>query len=532
MNKNIVNVLIFHRGIGSPDLHFTPQSMDRFDCTRRQVELIKEYGFPSTHLLDYIAINDERYVQLFKEYSNDDLGVRNCEIGMWFEMVKPLVEKAGYKWNGRDGHIWEYHANHCYTIGYTLEQRKACVDVFMEDFKSAFGFYPKSVGSWILDAYTLNYMREKYGVVAACMCREQWGTDGLTLWGGYYGQGYYPSKNNILCPAQTKENQIDVPLFRMLGPCPIYQYDMGLAVDGKPAEWQNVATLEPSCRTEDHAYCGGGGFPNWISWFFREIFRDDTLCVNYTQVGQENFFGWSNQVAGTINQLSRLKRMEREGRLSAQFLSETAENYKNEFALTCANSITAETEWKGRDKQSFWYNCKNYRTNFYREDGKYWFRDIFVFREEMLERYRDEICPNKNMYFENLPVIDGNRQSGGGVRAGIYPEILGDDGEYRALGGTAKAEYDYPCEKITVTDGDAVFTVSLDEEEIKVYCNKPYRLSLCTAPGVEPFALENGRLKREYIGFAYSIALKNGAFKDNIFTPSDDGTIALNMVKE
>lgn len=56
-----------------------------------------------------------------------------------------------------------------------------------------FGVYPKSVGSWFIDAVTLKYMAERYGVVASCNCKDQIGTDGYTLWGGYWNQGYYPS---------------------------------------------------------------------------------------------------------------------------------------------------------------------------------------------------------------------------------------------------------------------------------------------------------------------------------------------------
>ena len=41
-------------------------------------------------------------------------------------------------------------------------------------------------------------------------------------------------------PAQTEEGQIPVPIFRMLGSDPIYQYD-----DGLGQERQGVISLEP-----------------------------------------------------------------------------------------------------------------------------------------------------------------------------------------------------------------------------------------------------------------------------------------------
>ena len=50
----------------------------------------------------------------------------------------------------------------------------------------------------------------------------------------------------MFCPAQTAENQIPVPVFRMLGSDPIYQYDFGLQQEDSllPSEDQGVVTLE------------------------------------------------------------------------------------------------------------------------------------------------------------------------------------------------------------------------------------------------------------------------------------------------
>lgn len=76
--------------------------------------------------------------------------------------------------------------------------------------------------------------------MASCNCKDQYGTDGYTLWGGYWNQAYYPSRLNGYMPAQTQEGQIPVPVFRMLGSDPIYQYDTGLG-----HSIQGVITLEP-----------------------------------------------------------------------------------------------------------------------------------------------------------------------------------------------------------------------------------------------------------------------------------------------
>lgn len=505
MEKNIANIIMFQRGIGTPVFH-SEKSMDRFSaCTLKQLELVKRYKLPVTWLLDYVAVCDKRFKEAIKQ-------CENCETGVWLEITKPLVEKAGYEWQGRHDHIWETNCNHCYTVGYTIEQREKIIDVFMDEFKSTFGYFPKSVGSWIIDAYSLNYMYEKYGIEASCICRDQWGTDGITLWGGYYGQGYYPSKNNILSPAQTYENQIDVPVFRMLGSCPIYQYDNGLNIDDGPAAWQQVCTLEPSYYGEDCEKYGGGGVPEWVDWFFEQNYRDDTLSFNYAHIGQENYFGWKKQEAGTIDQFNKLKKLADEGKVSIQLLSETAEQYKNSFGLTPAASITAERDWKNRDTQSFWYDCRNYRINIYKENGLFWIRDMFLFDENYLERYRKDVCHSKDLYFDNLPLIDGNRQSGKGVRAGIYPVIKQSDDKYLPLSGTASAEYNYPRETITVKDNDTEFKICMNEDALSISCNKDFKLCIKTSPDTTPFILNNGYLSRTHNGYKYSVLLSDGTF--------------------
>src|ERR1035441_8369248 len=94
--------------------------------------------------------------------------------------------KAGLKWRGR--HEWDSTANVGFSPGYTPEERRKLVDVYMADFKGIFGYYPRTAGSWFIDEVTLAYMAEHYGIVASCNCKDQVGTDGYTLWGGYWNQ--------------------------------------------------------------------------------------------------------------------------------------------------------------------------------------------------------------------------------------------------------------------------------------------------------------------------------------------------------
>ncbi len=212
-SPRIVNIYNFVRNSD----YRVPNSEDvLYETTRQQIQLIKPTGLPATWALQYDALINPRYQKLFKE----QLGA-NDEIAAWWEIPQPLAEKAGLKWRGQ--HEWDSQANVGFSPGYTPDERRKLVDVYMADFKAIFGYYPRTVGSWFIDEVTLEYMAEKYGIVASCNCKDQVGTDGYTLWGGYWNQAYYPSRLNAYMPAQTKAGQIDVPIFRMLGSDPIYQ---------------------------------------------------------------------------------------------------------------------------------------------------------------------------------------------------------------------------------------------------------------------------------------------------------------------
>ncbi len=462
MSKQITNVIFFLR-------HDEPRipELDLFYTLEKQLETANKFDFPATYLLEYDSLIDERYTNLLKTKAND-----KSEVGGWFEVVQPLCEKVGLPWRGREGFSWDWHSHCGFSVGYTREERKLLIDAFMEEFHKIFGYYPKTVGSWMIDAFSLEYMEKKYGVMASCNCRDQWGTDGYSIWGGYYGQGYYPSRYNAICPAQTKENQINIPVFRMLGLDYLHSYDCGLNRQNGSfdhAKWQPCLTLEPCMLYEGI----GGGCPEWVDWYLKENFCEPTLSFNYVHVGQENSFLWCKQEKGTVYQFERLKELEEQGFMEMQTLSQTAQWYKDTYPLTPASIVKAETDWnKELDAKTLWYNCKNYRLNIYSEQGSVWIRDLMLFDEKYTERYLDDICTTTTMLYDNLPVVDGNLWSSGGVRAGLYLYLVKDGEEKELAAVDGKVTYpDASSVKLTLTtaDGDVV-AVTAGETKITLEC--------------------------------------------------------------
>ena len=221
---------------------------DDFETVRNQIILIRQYGFPATYALKYDTLMEPRYQELLKTHTGE-----GDEISAWWEITQPLCQKAGVTFRGAWTEEFDERVNSAYCIGYTPEERRKLVDAYMDDFKQVFGFYPKTIGSWVLDTVTISHAAEKYGIVGSAICRDQMGTDGFTLWGGFPNGIYYPSRRNENMPANTPDGQLDIPMFRLLGPDPIYNFEQDVR-----SGLQGVYTLEPSWLI--------GRNEKWISW--------------------------------------------------------------------------------------------------------------------------------------------------------------------------------------------------------------------------------------------------------------------------
>lgn len=68
---------------------------------KEQIALLRKYNLRGTFLLQYDALINITYIELMK--GCEDI----CEIGLWLEIVQPLVEKIGEKWNGR--YQWDWY---------------------------------------------------------------------------------------------------------------------------------------------------------------------------------------------------------------------------------------------------------------------------------------------------------------------------------------------------------------------------------------------------------------------------------------
>lgn len=498
----IVNIINFIRQSEPRDESFTEEVL--YETVHQQIILLRKYNLPGTFLLQYDALINPRYQSLLKEELDP-----GSEVGGWWEITQPHVEAAGMVWRGR--YSWDWHANVGFATGYTPKEREKLVDVYMEKFRSVFGRYPASVGSWFIDAHTLAYMHDKYHITASCNCKDQVGTDGYTLWGGYWNQAYYPSRKNAYMPAQNEESQIPVPVFRMLGSDPIYQYDSGLG-----GGVQGVVSLEP-------VYKGGGGNRQWVEWFFRSVFDEPCLAYNYTQAGQENSFGWEAMKQGLEIQIPMLDSLRLAKKIRVETLGESGKWFREQFRVTPATAFTALTDFRNEGHRSVWFNSRYYRVNLLWKDRSFRFRDIHLFDERMESDYLTKAGTSTQCIYTTLPVLDGflwsTRDTLAGLRLmretsrGLWEEItLGEPVVTELPANELQVECTgYSAEKYKLIFYEDRFEIRGPEQDTTT----AWLLELRTAPGIAlPFTSMNDRqINATYRGFSYSIRCSQGTVR-------------------
>jgi hypothetical protein len=502
MGPKIVNIINFIRLLEPRDSTITQDVL--YQTVVKQVALMKKYKLGGTFLLQYDALLDPRYQKLLKSLPHNSF-----EIGAWWEIPQPLVENAGLKWRGR--YPWDWRANIGFATGYTPNEREKLADVYMRDFKKIFGYYPKSVASWFIDAHTLNYLYQKYHIVASANCKDQYGTDGYTLWGGYWNQAYYPSKINAYMPAQNEVNQIPVPIFRMLGSDPVRQYD-----DGLGRQRQGVITLEP-------VYPHAGGDSTWVNWFFKEFVNGASLGFAYTQAGQENSFTWPAMVKGLEIQFPLIEKLRDQKKIRVETLAESGKWFKAHFKVTPPTAVTINDDLPGSTARTVWFDSRFYRANLLWEDGTLRFRDIHLFNELFPSKYETEVATTNECNFFTLPIVDGYLWSTQNKFAGLKFKVLLDGKEELMEGGDpvitelspTKLLVRWPLKTIKGSM-EIVFT----EKQVKIYVHSDQQIKWlldmeADNKGKLPFtAITSKKISARFEGMKYSMKALKGTFSN------------------
>ena len=490
---NAVNIMNFVRAIDEREEDSTRRMLE---LTEKELELVNGYGLDNTFLLQYDAYSNPDFVELFKTKATP-----KTELGLWYEIVEPLTSACGLPYRSENGWKWDWHIIPGFSMAYSPEHREALIDEAMRKFREVFGYYPKTVASWLIDTHTLNYLNENYDISAVAICRDQTNTDAYTLLGGYFSKAYYPSVNNIFTPAQSDEMQTNIPVFRLLGPCPIHNYDNHkFSSEEFKALGRKTAcfTLEPCWYM--------GSTEKTAKWLFDCYYGNESLGFSHTQIGQENsFIAFKDQVLEGIRM--QIELLLNRADVEFQKMSVTGETFKSLYSQTPATSLVALNNFDTADVQSVYYCCKNYAANLFRYEEKVFIRSLYLFDERKNDIYLENSCTTFDAIYENLPIIDTlNASEKRKKHCGLIIDTNGASFETEKLSDGV----------LNVSFGDD--HVTFYEDRIEIGANK---LLWCGDDSRALIGLtENGVLSFEYKGSSYAVVI-NGASSEEI-----DGSIA------
>jgi hypothetical protein len=160
-----------------------------------QYKAIDELELKATWLIQNDVTEDTGMVEKIKQFNDKQ------ELGIFLEVSKNLALKSRVYFD--EQRPW-YDPGIIFLSAYGREDRIKLIDQMMKDFKEAFGYFPKSVGAWWIDSYSLNYLENKYKIKSALIVADQKTTDNYGIWGQWWGYPYYPAKDNILAPGNSK----------------------------------------------------------------------------------------------------------------------------------------------------------------------------------------------------------------------------------------------------------------------------------------------------------------------------------------
>lgn len=457
-----LNIVNFIRGVeprGPVDLLLPVQ---------RQMDEIVRRGLPATWLLQYDALVSGPFVEHLKRRMP-----ASHEVGFWFEMNQMLVEEAKVAWRGRPGYEWDHYPSVAFSIGYTPEERIKLVDTAMAGFKRVWGFYPRSVASWNLDAISMAHMSEGYGVDAFAVCRDQIATDGFTIWGAPIA-GYYPSKRNCWSAAVDRSQQINTPVFRMLGQDPVYYYNKRSPLpDGRMVGEPD--TMEPVWTS--------GRSRSFVRAFLKMIASTGCGRFAYAQIGQENSFGWPDMAQALPEQLDALVALQRETAAHVETMGDSGRRFKAAFTQTPVQTqVMLEDPYANTTpaNQTVWFQSRFYRANLHVAGDLVYLRDLTVYSDRLAQPFLD--TPTRDFDVEQrLPaILDGYHwaQSPGALGAPTAAGRFLVDGEPVRLTG-ALTVFDRPdLTRVEVPTDRGVLTLSFEVSRIVAHHDGPGTLGV------------------------------------------------------
>lgn len=352
------------------------------DSLNAEYEVVKEFDLPATWLLNYDSLEMVKLAESVKNFNEKQ------EIGIFLEITENLCEDSNVIYN--KNFSWHHPAN-VFLTGYKQSDRIKLIDTVIAKFASIYGYYPKSVGAWWIDSFSLNYIHEKYGVTANLGLSDQFATDGYQVWGTYWSTPYYPNSIHSGIPASTEKNKIDVVTLEWAPRDPLNGYISSLF------------------STQDYLVAGR----NLNTSYFQKLvelysFRHANKYGHIT-IGLEADLSKDAYKGEYRDQLSVINNLYNKGDIKVLNMKDFSEWYRGEFAGISPVQFIESDDLLGGDDKTFWYQSSKYRIGikYNNKSNSISVFDLRIYPDNFEEPYY--YSPNKDFFFFiNIPSVIDN----------------------------------------------------------------------------------------------------------------------------
>lgn len=354
---------------------FWSHNFSQLETPKKQYELIRKNNFPASWLVRYDALSNHEIQNFLKGLDSSQ------DIGIFFEITPALAQDASVSYNRSDN--W-HQAKSVLLTGYSPEDRIKLIDTAFKKFNEIFGKNPKSVGAWWIDAASLAYMKDKYGVEANLDVADQYMTDSYQVWGQYWSTPFYPSKLNALIPAQSEDQKLGVVTMQWASRDPYNGYGNG------------VFESTYSVQVNDYLLHELG------SQYFEKLLN----IYPQTTVGLENDFDYAKFGNEYQKQLEIVASQKNTGKLNVFNMAGYAQNYIKANPGISPNVLIEADDPLGSGGKVIWLNTPKYRLGWFGSNQGSVIRDLRIYNDRNEEPCLKVRCDELKLAFGQIQAID------------------------------------------------------------------------------------------------------------------------------
>lgn len=355
---------------------FWGQQQDILDTPKKQYEVITKNNLPATWLIRYDALKDSQVEEFVKSLNASQ------EVGIFLEVTPQLAKDAGIEY--KENPKW-HSASSIFLTGYLPEERNKLIDAAFAKYQKIFKTYPKSIGAWWIDAYSLSFTHSKYGVEVNLDVADQYSTDEYKVWGQYWSTPFYPAKNNALVPAKSAEQKIGVVTIQWATRDPFNSYGKG--------SFESIYSVQPN---------------DYMLHKLDSSYFEKLLDI-YPQitVGLENDFSWEKYGGEYQKQMEVLSARQNKGLLQLKTMSGFAKYYQRLYPGVSPDVLIVSDDPLGSFGKVVWYQTPNYRLGwFYQENVGSEIRDLRLYDDSLFEKCFKIVCNDLNLTASEANALD------------------------------------------------------------------------------------------------------------------------------